>query len=138
LVVFNKKKRTFGVPVIPIKNIIPPLIKLFDDKNAPVRKEVNTLTVELYSWIRDGIKPFIANLRPAQTKDLDKLFESVEGKPTATRFLKSYVPPVEKEENEQEEGDEDQSEAPAFEIEPPSVDILSKIKKDWFDKMVRN
>jgi hypothetical protein len=112
------------------------LIKLFDDKNAPVRKEVNTLTVELYSWIRDGIKPFLANLRPAQTKDLDKLFESVEGKPTATRFLKSYVAPVEKEENEEGEGEEIQSDVPVFEIEPPSFDVLSKIKKDWFDKMV--
>ena len=131
--------RAFGLPVVPIKNLVQPLMKLFDDKNAPVRKEATNLTTELYKWIKDGIKPFISNLRTAQLKDLEKCFEQTqeEEKPIATRFLKSYVPPAVN--MDSEDGNEDEEEAedtPVIELELPATEILSKIKREWFEKMV--
>ena len=131
--------RAFGLPVVPIKNLVQPLMKLFDDKNAPVRKEATNLTTELYKWIKDGIKPFISNLRTAQLKDLEKCFEQTqeEEKPIATRFLKSYVPSATN--IDSEDGNEDEEEVkdtPLIELELPATEILSKIKREWFEKMV--
>eukprot|EP01080_Neovahlkampfia_damariscottae_P009465 gene9465-1671_t len=127
----------YGIPVVPVKNFIQPLMKLFDDKNAPVRKEVTNLTVELYKWIKDGIKPFISNLRPAQLKDLEKSFQGVDEQPTATRFLKSYVPPAAADVSEDcEDEDVEIQDAPVVQIELPGIEILSKIKREWFGKMM--
>lgn len=105
------------------------MVKLFDEKNPGVRTEANQLSVELYRWIKSGLKSFFADLRPAQLKELENLFTKVEDdQPTPLKNLRSYVPPKETEKKEIIKKQE-------IILELPTFEILSSIKNDWYEKM---
>ena len=65
---------------------------MFNDLDGKVRKGAQSLTVEIYKYIKDAVKslPFFADLRDAQKTDLDKLFAEFanQGKPTPQRGLR--------------------------------------------------
>lgn len=105
------------------------MIKLFDEKNPGVRTEANQLSVELYRWIKGGLKSFFSDLRSAQLKELENLWAKVEDDtPTPMKTLKTSQAPKETEKKENVKKQEILLDLPTFEV-------LSTIKSDWYEKM---
>lgn len=82
----------YGVKIVDPKPVLKALTKLFGHADKNVRAEASNLVVELYRWLREGMKPlFWDDLKPVQQQDLEKLFEKVkqEQSPTQERLLRS-------------------------------------------------
>ena len=52
--------------VIPIKPMIKHVQTLLDHRDKIVREETKQLVVEMYHWVREAIRPQLANLKPVQ------------------------------------------------------------------------
>lgn len=138
----------FGCKIVDPKPVLKALPKVFGHADKNVRAEAQNLTVELYRWLKEAIKPlFWGELKPVQQQDLDKLFENVkqEPAPKQERFTKaqqdamaaaSAAPDDDEGEGEggEEDAEEDGGEIHAFDLAEP-VDVLSKIPKDFHDNL---
>ena len=138
----------FGCKIVDPKPVLKALPKVFGHADKNVRAEAQNLTVELYRWLKEAIKPvFWGELKPVQQQGLEKLFENVkqEPAPKQERLTKaqqdamaaaSAVPEDEEGEGEggEEGADEDDGEVDAFDLSEP-VDVLSKVPKDFHDMM---
>ncbi|ODM22933.1 hypothetical protein SI65_00522 [Aspergillus cristatus] len=138
----------FGCKIVDPKPVLKALPKVFGHADKNVRAEAQNLTVELYRWLKEAIKPlFWGELKPVQQQDLDKLFENVkqEPAPKQERLTKaqqdamaaaSADPDDDEGEGEggEEDADEDGGEIDAFDLAEP-VDVLSKIPKDFHDNL---
>lgn len=138
----------FGCKIVDPKPVLKALPKVFGHADKNVRAEAQNLTVELYRWLKEAIKPlFWGELKPVQQQDLDKLFENVkqEPAPKQERLTKaqqdamaaaSAAPDDDEGEGEggEEDADEDDGEIDAFDLAEP-VDVLSKIPKDFHDNL---
>ncbi|KAK1147634.1 hypothetical protein N8T08_000976 [Aspergillus melleus] len=136
----------FGCKIVDPKPVLKALPKVFGHADKNVRAEAQNLTVELYRWLREAIKPlFWADLKPVQQTDLDKLFENVkqEPSPKQERLTKaqqdamavaSSAPDGGEVGEEAEEFEEDGGEVDAFDLAEP-VDVLSKVPGDFLDQV---
>ncbi|KAL4892683.1 armadillo-type protein [Aspergillus ambiguus] len=137
----------FGCKIVDPKPVLKALPKVFGHADKNVRAEAQNLTVELYRWLKEAIKPlFWGDLKPVQQQDLEKLFEGVkqEAPPKQERLTKaqqdamavaSAAPETGGGEEEAEEfADEDGGEVDAFDLAEP-VDVMPKIPKDLLDQV---
>jgi hypothetical protein len=139
----------FGCKIVDPKQTLKALPKVFGHADKNVRAEAQNLTVELYRWLREAIKPlFWADLKPVQQGDLEKLFENVKQEPTPKqeRFTRvqqdamaaaSAAPPGEEGEEqgvEEFDDEEDGVVIDAFDLAEP-VDVFKKIPGDFHDQL---
>ena len=137
----------FGCKIVDPKPVLKALPKVFGHADKNVRAEAQNLTVELYRWLKEAIKPLFWNeLKPVQQQDLDKLFENVkqEPAPKQERFTKAQQDAMaaasaapEDDDGEgggEEDGEEEGEEVDAFDLAEPQ-DVLSKVPKDFHDQL---
>ena len=134
----------YGCKVVEPKPVVKQLPKIYGHADKNVRAEGQNLTVELYRWLREAMKPLFWNeLKDVQQKDLDKLFEPVKSEPAPRqeRLLKSQqaakeqadaAPPVEAEE---EDGQDEAAGVIDLEPEHEAIDVLAKVPKDFNEKL---
>nr|XP_036673336.1 protein mini spindles isoform X5 [Drosophila suzukii] len=135
--------REFGHKVIGVKPLIKKLAPLMSDRDKAVRDEGKQLAVEIYRWIGAAMKPQISTLPQVTLKELEDEFEKLKGeRAEPSRYLKSQqekqakiadAAAVEDAYNE-EDGDAGPEEIDPIDLLDP-VDILSKMPKDFYDKL---
>lgn len=133
----------YGCKTVEPKPVLKLLPKAYGHADKNVRAEAQALTVELYRWLREAMKPlFWGELKPVQQTDLEKLFEPVKDEPAPKqeRLLRSQQ--AAKEEAEAAGGDEDagagdEEEGEAIDLEPEyeAVDALSKVPGDFGERL---
>ncbi|KNG84257.1 spindle pole body component [Aspergillus nomiae NRRL 13137] len=137
----------FGCKIVDPKPVLKALPKVFGHADKNVRAEAQSLTVEMYRWLKEAIKPlFWAELKPVQQTDLEKLFENVKQEPPPkqerlTRAQQDAMAAAsaapedgEAEEGGEEYGDEDGEEVDAFDLAEP-VDVMPKVPKDLHEQL---
>lgn len=130
----------YGCKIVDPKPILKALPKAFGAADKNVRAEATSLTVELYRWLREAMKPlFWGELKPTQQTDLEAQFEKVKAEPPPKqeRLLRSQqeIPESAPEAggDEYDEGGdepEDGEELDAFSLAEP-VDISKKISPNF-------
>ncbi|XP_075439924.1 cytoskeleton-associated protein 5 isoform X3 [Ascaphus truei] len=139
----RKALSEFGSKIVPLKPIIKVLPKLFESREKAVRDEAKLLSVEIFRWIRDAVRPPLQNINPVQLKDLEEEWVKVpQIAPKQTRFLRSQQDLKAKFEQQQAGGDAEGEECDeevvpqvdAYEL-LEAVEILSKLPKDFYDKI---
>jgi hypothetical protein len=132
----------YGCKTVEPKPIIKLLPKVYGHADKNVRAEAQNLTVELYRWLKEAMKPlFWGELKPVQQTDLDKLFEKVkDDKPTQERLLRSQQAAQEAAEEAGEapaEQYDDDEEEGAIDLEPEFevVDVMSKVPADFGERL---
>merc|ERR1739838_615471 len=143
----------FGHKVVPVKKVI----KSFVNKDKNVRTAAKVLFIELYNWLKEGIRASIQGLNAVVVKELEAEWEKVTGKPEQTRFMRSQHKLREAYESKQtkqrrvnddnDEGDEegaggddcDEDEEEEEEIDPydlaDPVEVLSKLPKNFYEQI---
>ncbi|XP_018417650.1 PREDICTED: cytoskeleton-associated protein 5 [Nanorana parkeri] len=132
----------FGLKIMSLKPIIKVLPKLFESREKAVRDEAKLLSVEIYRWIRDALRPPLQNINPVQLKDLEEEWVKIaQSAPKQTRFLRSQQDLKAKFEQQQAAGDDDDDgdeeavpQVDAYEL-LEAVEVLSKLPKDFYDKI---
>jgi protein STU2 len=150
LAAFTAIFHNFGVKVVQPNPILKTLPKVFGHADKNVRAEAQNLTVELYRWLKDAMKPIFWNeLKPVQQGDLEKLFDKVKEEPSPkqerlTRIQQAQMAtasatPADDPSGEafEGEGEEDEpAEVDAFDLAEPQ-DCLSKVPAD-FNEMINS
>ncbi|XP_061077698.1 cytoskeleton-associated protein 5-like isoform X3 [Conger conger] len=133
----------FGSKIITLKPVVKVLPKLFESREKAVRDESKLLSIEVYKWIRDALRPPLQNINSVQLKELEEEWVKLPtGAPKQTRFLRSQQELKAKFQQQQAAGGEeaegdDEADAPqvdAYEL-LEAVEILSKMPKDFYDKI---
>ena len=132
----------YGVKIVDPKPALKALTKLFGHADKNVRAESSNLVVELYRWLREGMKPLFWNdLKPVQQQDLEKLFEKVkqEEPPAQERLLRSQqakaAAPAQPDAIEVEEDVVEESVGiDAFDLAEP-VDVCSQIPANFHENI---
>ena len=137
----------FGVKIVEPKPILKQVPKVFGHADKNVRAEAQNLTVELYRWLKEAMKPvFWSELKPIQQQDLEKLFDRVKEEPPPkqerlTRAQQAQIASqqasvgndVGGEELVVDEPEEEEAvEVDAFDLAEP-VDAYSKVPADFHD-----
>uniref|UniRef100_A0A8C5LHG6 Cytoskeleton-associated protein 5 n=1 Tax=Jaculus jaculus TaxID=51337 RepID=A0A8C5LHG6_JACJA len=140
----RKALSEFGSKIILLKPIIKVLPKLFESRDKPVRDEAKLIAIEIYRWIRDALRHPLQNINSVQLKELEEEWVKLPtGIPKPSRFLRSQQELEAKLEQQQsaggdaEGGGDDGDEVPqidAYEL-LETVEILSKLPKDFYDKI---
>ncbi|KAK1063714.1 hypothetical protein LTR33_012235, partial [Friedmanniomyces endolithicus] len=136
----------YGCKTVEPKPVIKLLPKVFGHADKNVRVEAQNLTVELYRWLREAMKPlFWGELKDVQQKDLEKLFEPIKAQPQPKpeRLLRSQQAAVEEAAasgvgaDGDMEGEADEGDAPEIDLEPEyeAVDVFAKVPKDFSDRL---
>ncbi|KAM0347275.1 hypothetical protein ACHAPU_004793 [Fusarium lateritium] len=133
----------YGCKVVDPKPVLKALPKAFGAADKNVRAEATNLTVELYRWLREAMKPmFWGELKPTQQTDLEAQFEKVkaEGPPKQERLLRSQQEALDAAPEGGEEGEEgdvegeDVGEVDAFDLAEPQ-DVSKKIPPNFSDQL---
>ncbi|KKK20091.1 putative spindle pole body component [Aspergillus rambellii] len=136
----------FGCKIVDPKPVLKALPKVFGHADKNVRAEAQNLTVELYRWLKEAIKPlFWGELKPVQQQDLEKLFETVKQEPAPkqerlTRAQQdamataSAVAESGEMDGGEEYAEEEAGEVDVFDLAEP-VDVFPKIPKDFHDQL---
>ena len=136
--------KAYGCKTVEPKPVLKLLPKMYGHADKNVRAEAQALTVELYRWLREAMKPLFWNeLKEVQQKDLDKLFEPIKSEPSPKqeRLLRSQQAAKEVEQAAPDDfgaaGDEDVEEEAGIDLEPEfeAVDVFAKIPKDFSDRL---
>ncbi|KAL1297198.1 hypothetical protein AAFC00_004768 [Neodothiora populina] len=133
----------YGVKTVEPKPVIKLLPKPYGHADKNVRAEAQNLTVELYRWLKDAMKPlFWGELKPVQQTDLEKLFEKVkdEPPPKQERLLRSQQEAAEMAAEDPSAGqveDEAEDDEAAVDLEPEfeAVDVFAKMPKDLNERL---
>ncbi|QIW99202.1 hypothetical protein AMS68_004720 [Peltaster fructicola] len=131
----------YGCKIVEPKAVVKILPKAFGHADKNVRTEGQNLSVELYRWLREAMKPlFWSELKPVQQTDLEKLFEPVQSEPPAKqeRLLRSQQAAREEAAAAAPEAGEAYEEEEAeIDLEPEflAVDVTSKIPKDLGERL---
>ncbi|KAL3178146.1 hypothetical protein MRX96_038666 [Rhipicephalus microplus] len=137
--------RLYGARVVAIKPLFKALPKLLEDRDKTVREESKLLTVELYRWIGDALKPMLQSLKPIQVSELEAEFAKVEkGTATPERYIRSEqarraqaaeagTDGVDGVEEGEECGGDGGATVDAYDL-LEAVDILSKLPKDFYEQ----
>ncbi|KAH8647107.1 armadillo-type protein [Xylariales sp. PMI_506] len=137
----------YGCKTVDPKPVLKILPKAFGHADKNVRAEATNLSVELYRWLREAMKPmFWGDLKPTQQSDLETQFEKIKGEGPAKqeRLLRSQQeamarapPPGAGAEDEYDDGGdagEDQGEVDAFDLAEPQ-EVLSKVPGNFHDNL---
>ena len=142
----------FGIKLVDPKPVLKALPKVYGHADKNVRAEGQALTVELYRWLKEAMKPvFWSELKPVQQSDLEKLFEKVKEEPAprqarytrvqqaqmAAAQAKAAGPPPEDDAEPEEVIEVEEEEVvgvDAFDLAEP-VDAASKIPDTFNDNI---
>ncbi|KAM7363198.1 msps cytoskeleton-associated protein 5 isoform 2-T4 [Cochliomyia hominivorax] len=136
--------KEFGNKVINVKPLIKKLAPLMSERDKTVRDEGKQLAIEMYRWIGPAMKQQLSSLPQVTVKELEDEFDKLKGeKAEPSRYLKSQQ---EKQQqisaaaaDNEDGGNEDFVDAGGEEIDPMDlidpVDILSKMPKDFYEKL---
>lgn len=140
----------FGCKIVDPKPVLKALPKVFGHADKNVRSEATNLTVELYRWLREAMKPvFWAELKPVQQADLDKLFEAVKQEPSPKQERLTRTQQAEADAGagaaadgdtgeadggDEDEGEDDGGDDDALDLTEP-VDVFPKIPKDFMEQL---
>ncbi|KAF2706995.1 ARM repeat-containing protein [Pleomassaria siparia CBS 279.74] len=132
----------YGCKTIEPKSVLKALPKIYGHADKNVRAKAQELTVELYRWLKEAMKPlFWAELKPIQQQDLDKLFDKVkdEPPPKQERLLRSQqaAKEVAMAAGGDDEVEEEEEEEAVIDLEPEydPVDVFPKIPQDYTEKL---
>uniref|UniRef100_A0A8C7D9G2 Cytoskeleton associated protein 5 n=1 Tax=Oncorhynchus kisutch TaxID=8019 RepID=A0A8C7D9G2_ONCKI len=134
----------FGSKIITLKPVVKVLPKQFESREKAVRDEAKLLSVEIYKWIRDALRPPLQGINSVQLKELEEEWVKLPTTaPKQSRFLRSQQALKAKFEQQQaaggDEADGDDDDEPAPQVDPyellEPVEILSKLPKDFYDKI---
>ena len=137
--------RSFGAKVIKISPLLKAIIPMMEHRDKDVREGGKRLIIESYRWIGDIMKVQLKDLKEVVMKELEAEFANIAdvGKAKPERWLRSQGPPKEVvrevgedegEEEEEEEEDSQDSALDPYEMLDP-VEILSKLPKDFYEKV---
>uniref|UniRef100_A0A8C2X1Y4 Cytoskeleton associated protein 5 n=1 Tax=Cyclopterus lumpus TaxID=8103 RepID=A0A8C2X1Y4_CYCLU len=134
----RKALSEYGSKIVTLKPVVKVLSKQFESREKAVRDEVKLLAVEIYKWIRDALRPPLQNINSVQLKELEEEWMKLPSTPPKqTRFLRSQLDLKAKFEQHQAQGE--QSDETVAAVDPyellEAVEILSKIPKDFYDKI---
>uniref|UniRef100_A0A8C4HNT4 Cytoskeleton associated protein 5 n=1 Tax=Dicentrarchus labrax TaxID=13489 RepID=A0A8C4HNT4_DICLA len=141
----RKALSEFGSKIVTLKPVVKILPKQFESREKAVRDEAKLLAVEIYKWIRDALRPPLQNINSVQLKELEEEWVKLPSSPPKqTRFLRSQQDLKAKFEQQQAQGGEpsdDEVETVAA-VDPyellEAVEILSKMPKDFYEKIVKS
>ena len=135
----------FGVKIVKPQPVLKALLKVFGHADKNVRAEAQNLTVELYRWLKNALKPVLwDDLKPVQQSDLEKLFANIstDASPKQERFTRAQqieMAVAEEAGNdvggsgvEVEAEDEDPVEVEAFDF-AEAKDLLPQVPGDFND-----
>lgn len=129
----------YGCKVVDPKPILKALPKAFGAADKNIRAQATNLTVELYRWLREAMKPlFWGELKPTQQTDLEAQFDKIKSEPPPQqeRLLRSQQAAAEAApqggEEEEEVADEggDAGEWDAFAL-AEAQDVTKKIPPNF-------
>ncbi|RDA84182.1 hypothetical protein CP532_3913 [Ophiocordyceps camponoti-leonardi (nom. inval.)] len=133
----------YGCKLVDPKPVLKALPKMFGAADKNVRAEATNLTVELYRWLREAMKPmFWGELKPTQQSDLEAQFEKVKAEPPPKqeRLLRSQqavaeAAPAGGDDGEASDDEPDDAGAvDAFSLAEPE-DITKKIPPNFTDML---
>ncbi|RVE53041.1 hypothetical protein evm_002339 [Chilo suppressalis] len=141
----NTSLKQFGNKVIAIKPMVKKIPLLLADRDKGVRDEMKALVIEMHRWIGPAIEPHIASLQAVVQQELRESFSAGGGGAQPTRYLRSQqhrvrdAPAADSadgaaEDDDAETGGGDSGDVDAYELLDP-VEILSKLPKDFYDKL---
>ncbi|XP_078478550.1 cytoskeleton-associated protein 5 [Lampetra planeri] len=140
----RKALSEFGSKIVTLKPVVKVLPKQFESREKAVRDEAKQLAVEIYKWIRDALRPSLQNINSVLLKELEEEWVKLPpSPPKQSRFLRSQQDLKAKFEQQQAQGGEqsdgeDEEEMVAA-VDPyellEAVEILSKMPKDFYDKI---
>uniref|UniRef100_A0A668ADX5 Cytoskeleton associated protein 5 n=1 Tax=Myripristis murdjan TaxID=586833 RepID=A0A668ADX5_9TELE len=138
----RKALSEFGSKIVTLKPVVKILPKQFESREKAVRDEAKLLAVEIYKWIRDALRPPLQNINSVQLKELEEEWVKLPSSPPKqSRFLRSQQDLKAKFEQQQAQGDQSDGFLPGDEtaVDPyellEAVEILSKLPKDFYDKI---
>ncbi|XP_049928605.1 cytoskeleton-associated protein 5 isoform X1 [Epinephelus moara] len=140
----RKALSEFGSKIVTLKPVVKILSKQFESREKAVRDEVKQLAIEIYKWIRDALRPPLQNINSVQLKELEEEWVKLPTTPPKqTRFLRSQQDLKAKFEQQQAQGgdqsDGDDEAETVTAVDPyellEAVEILSKMPKDFYDKI---
>ncbi|XP_012235678.1 protein mini spindles isoform X2 [Linepithema humile] len=138
--------REFGPKVINMKSLIKRMASFLEDRDKTVREEGKAMVVEMYRWMGDGLRQQLNTLKPVHVTELEAEFSNLaDEKVTPTRYLRSQKPKnlgtngdSAAGSDNADDGNEDADVSiPAidpYDLLSP-VDILSKLPKDFYEKI---
>lgn len=141
----NTALKQFGNKVIAIKPMVKKIPVLLADRDKTVRDEMKALVVEMHRWIGPAIEPHIASLQAVVQQELREAFTSGGGGAQPTRYLRSQqhktrdAPTADTTDGGAEDEDADTGGGDCTDVDPfdllDPVEILSKLPKDFYDKL---
>ncbi|XP_063384841.1 protein mini spindles [Cydia fagiglandana] len=139
----NTALKQFGNKVITIKPMVKKIPVLLADRDKGVRDEMKALVVEMHRWIGGAIEPHIATLQAVVQQELRDSFTTGGAQPT--RYLRSQqhrvrdTPAADTGDGAVEDDDVDAAAGDTADMDPydllDPVEILSKLPKDFYDKL---
>ncbi|KAG8908511.1 Microtubule-associated protein, microtubule dynamics during spindle orientation [Tulasnella sp. 403] len=136
----NEVFKGFGIKVVPPKETLKVLPKIFGHTDKTVRAEGTALVQTLYTYLGPGIQPFLSDLKPVQVKELtesfSKLDESNAGQGTGKQARFTRAQEREREAAElagavDDAAEEEQEAAPDPRMLMDEVDIIPRIPPDF-------
>ncbi|KAG5979748.1 hypothetical protein E4U55_004808 [Claviceps digitariae] len=125
----------YGCKIVDPKQVLKTLPKVFGAADKNIRAEATNLTVELYRWLREAMKPmFWGELKPTQQTDLEAQFEKIKAEPPPKqeRLLRSQQAAAEA----ATAGGEDYDEGEAEGEEDAEVDICALAEIEDISKKI--
>jgi cytoskeleton-associated protein 5 len=147
LAAFTAIYHNYGCKIVDPKPVLKALPKVFGHADKNVRAESQNLTVELYRWLKEAIKPvFWGDLKPVQQQDLEKLFDKVKEEPspkqerlTRTQQDAIATAPVGGGDNGDQDAGEDYDDDGVEDAEPidlaEPVDVMPRIPNDLHEQL---
>ncbi|XP_071580358.1 protein mini spindles-like [Temnothorax nylanderi] len=124
--------KEFGSEVINLKPLIKKIASFLEDRDKTVREEGKAMVVEMYRWVGDRLKQQLNTLKPVHIRELEAEFSNLaDEKMVPTRYLRSQNPKNMVNNGDSEFPDID----PYLRIPLTPVDILSKLPKDFYEKV---
>ncbi|XP_069384219.1 cytoskeleton-associated protein 5 isoform X4 [Paralichthys olivaceus] len=139
----RKALSEYGSKIVTLKPVVKILPKQFESREKAVRDEAKLLAVEIYRWIRDAVRPSLQNITAVQLKELEEEWVKLPTSPAKqTRFLRSQQDlkaKFEQQSAQGEDSDGEDVEDTVAAVDPyellEAVEILSKMPKDFYDKI---
>jgi cytoskeleton-associated protein 5 len=132
----------YGCKTVEPKPTLKMLPKVFGHADKNVRAEAQNLTVELYRWLKEAMKPLFWNdLKPVQQQDLEKLFDKIKNEPPPKqeRLLRSQqaIEETVGAGSIDDGGADGYQEESIIDLEPEfeTVNVLAKVPKDLQEQL---
>ncbi|KAF0992665.1 hypothetical protein HZS_2647, partial [Henneguya salminicola] len=139
--IFSNILKNFGPLAVPYKSFIEDTVKSLEHGDKSVRDSAKNLIIELYKWLKDGIKIYISDIKPVQLKEFEEEFKNVcNEKPTITRQIGGMkVQQINCQISNNNEIEKIQDEIvqsiDSYQL-IEAVDVLSKIPDDFYNEVI--